>query len=392
MFASGSGGSPAARALPGGQAAIATVITATSPGPAPAAAAAPHPFVPAPAARRSAATLTLPQQVAQLFVISRDGTGAPAGSGLGSTPWGGVMLTRANFSGDRQVAALSAAVASAAHTAGGVPPLVAATQQGGPGTAFPDLPPEGETQIGTGGSPALARSQAQAAGRALRALGVQMTIAPWADVDTLQGALTGRLFSSDPAAVARFSLAAAEGYRSAGIIAGAAHFPGEGGASADPDQTTATVGGSLAQLEDRDLIPFAAIVAQVPVMMMSNAEYTAFDGVTPAGLLPAAVRLLRSRYGFTGVVMTDDLDAAAFATGQTPGQVAVRALTAGDDLLYISGAPSESAMAYTAVLALAQRSAAARTLVHDALLRDLTLKAHFGLLRSAPNVSTATTG
>jgi beta-N-acetylhexosaminidase len=154
---------------------------------------------------------------------------------------------------------------------------------------------------------------------------------------------------------------------------------------------TATVGGSLAQLEDRDLIPFAAIAAHVPVIVMSNAEYTAFDGVTPAGLLPAAVRLLRSRYGFTGVVMTDDLDAASFATGQTPGQVAVRALQAGDDLLYISGPPSEHAIAYAGVLALAQHSAAARAVVRQALLRDLTLKAHFGLLATAADPTTATT-
>ena len=55
----------------------------------------------------------------------------------------------------------------------------------------------------------------------------------------------------------------------------------------------ATVGGSLAQLEGHDLVPFAAVAPRAPVIEMSNASYVAFDGVTPAALLPQAVQLLR---------------------------------------------------------------------------------------------------
>jgi beta-N-acetylhexosaminidase len=142
---------------------------------------------------------------------------------------------------------------------------------------------------------------------------------------------------------------------------------------------SATVGGSLAALRGRDLIPFAAIVPHAPVIVMSNASYVAFDGVTPASLLPAAVSLLRSM-GFAGVVMTDDLDATLNPTGQSPGEVAVAALRAGDDLLYITGPPGEHAAAYQAVLAAATHSAHDRALVRTALLRDLSLKARYGLL------------
>jgi beta-N-acetylhexosaminidase len=380
VASSGSGGPARAHYEPAGGAAIATVITS----PAPPRSALPKTrspaFTPAPAATQLAANMSLPEQVAQLFMVGVDGNTSAAATGLGSIPWGGVVLTSANFASNSQVQALTSQITDIAGNAGGVTPLLAAEQSGEPETAFPDLPPEGEAQIGATGKPSLARTQAIAAGKALRTLGIEMTIAPLADVDTLDGALSGRLFSSNPAAVARFSLAAVTGYQQSGVIAAAAHFPGEGGASADPDEMTATVGGSLTQLEDRDLLPFAAITPHVPVIVMSNAEYTAFDGVTPASLLPAAVALLRGRYGFTGVIMSDDLDATLDATGQTPGQVAVRALRAGDDLLYISGPPSEHATAYTAVLTRAEHSAPARALVHQALLRDLTLKAHAGLL------------
>jgi beta-N-acetylhexosaminidase len=336
-------------------------------------------FHPASVATQLASSMTLPQQVAQLFLVSVDGTDRAAVAGLGSIPWGGVVFDSSNFVRDAQVAALVSDVVSAARPNGSIAPLIAAAQAGGFGTAFRDLPPAAEQAVGETGTPSVALAQALAAGEALRHLGIRMTIAPWVDVDTPQGALTGELFSTDPSAVATFAVAAVNGYARAGVIAAAAHFPGEGGASADPDQMTATVGGSLAALRGRDLIPFAAIVSRAPVIVMSNASYVAFDGVTPASLLPAAVALLRS-LGFGGVVMSDDLDATLDATAESAGEVAVAALRAGDDLLYITGPPSEHAAAYDAVLAAATHSAADRALVRQALLRVLSLKARHGLL------------
>jgi beta-N-acetylhexosaminidase len=338
----------------------------------------PRPFKPARTAVALAARLPLPEQVGQLFLVSVNGTST---AGLGEIPWGGVVLTAANFAGDSQIGTLAGEIASTLRAASGVTPLIAATQEGGPETAFKDLPPEPEPVIGATGRATIAEAQARLAATQLRARGVNMTLAPLADVDTPGGALSGRLFGSDPALVGRLSAAAVAGYQSAGIISAVGHFPGSGGASADPDQMTATVGGSLTALQERDLVPFAAVAQRAQVIVMSNATYVAFDGVTPASLLPRAVRLLRDTYRFGGVVMSDDLDATLEATGSDPGTAAVQALRAGDDLLYISGPASEHAAAYRAVLSAAQRSAAVRSLVHTALLRDLTLKANAGLLQ-----------
>ena len=340
------------------------------------------PFTPAAAAVSVAARLPLASQVSQLFLIGLDGTSSssPDVAAFASIDWGGAVLSRANFVSDQQIGSLAADIAALAKNAGNLAPLIAAPQEGGPDTAFPDLPPEGESTIGASGNAGAARAQALLAGKQLLALGVNMTFAPLADVDVLGGALSGRLFSSDPAAVARFATAAESGYAAAGIISAAGHFPGAGAASADPDQMTATVGGSLQSLEQRDLIPFAAVAPSAPVIMMSNAAYVAFDGVTPAGLLPQAVQLLRDRYGFRGVVMTDDLDAALLATGGTAAQAAISAVQAGDDLLYITGSPAEQLSAYHAVLSATQRGQISRATIREALLRVLSLKAGHGLL------------
>jgi beta-N-acetylhexosaminidase len=259
--------------------------------------------------------------------------------------------------------------------------LIAAPQEGGPDTAFPDLPPESQPVVGGSRQPAVARSQAALAAKRLQALGFNMTLAPLADVDTPGGPLNGRLFSADPTTVGRFSLEAVRGYDGARMISAVGHFPGSGGASGDPDQMTATVGGNLDALRARDLIPFEALAPVAPVIVMSNALYAAFDGVTPAGLLRGAVDLLRREYRFGGVVMSDDLDATLQATGMGAGQVAVQALEAGDDLLFITGSPAEQRAAYEAVLAAAKGNAAVRSRVHDALLRVLSLKARYGVLK-----------
>jgi beta-N-acetylhexosaminidase len=324
--------------------------------------------------------MPLERQIAQLFMVALPPGVTTSAAALGPTDWGGVVIGSSNFGSDSQIATLAAAITGGAQDASGVRPLIAAAQEGGRTSAIPDLPPQSEPTIGASGQPALARAQATLAGRRLRALGVNMTLAPLADVDTPGGAISDRLYSTDPGAVAAFSDAAVRGYEAAGIVSATGHFPGAGGASADPDQMSATVGGSLAALGARDLLPFATVATHAPVIVMSNAVYAAFDGVTPAGLLPRAVQLLRLGYGFQSVVMSDDLDAALQATGGDAGAAALAALQAGDTLLFISGSAAEQQSAYAAVLAAAGRSAALRTRVRAALLRVLTLKVKYGMV------------
>lgn len=336
-------------------------------------------FTPAPSAMRAAARLPLAEQVAQLFMV--DVRGPSAGPSDVGSGWGGVVITRGNVTSAPQGAALVRALGAArVPSIPALRPLIAAVQAGGSHSAFGGLPPAGQQSVAASGDPSVERREALAAGNRLRALGVEMTIAPLADVDVPSGVLTGELFGSDPAAVSAFTRAAVAGYSAAGIAAAVGHFPGEGSASSDPSQSPATVGGSLAQLESRDLLPFDAIAARAPAILMSNAAYAAFDGVTPASVNPKAIAVLRDTLHFRGVVMSGDLDAVLQPTGDTPGQAAIQGLQAGVDLLYITGSPSEPQAAYAGLLAAARRSAALRSLVHSALLEDLTLKARYGLL------------
>jgi beta-N-acetylhexosaminidase len=86
-------------------------------------------------------------------------------------------------------------------------------------------------------------------------------------------------------------------------------------------------------------------------MQMSNAIYVAFDSVTPATVLPAAVEELRDRLGFEGAIVSADLVATTATTGGTVGEAAVEALKAGVDILLIPGGRAQQDEAYRDVIA-----------------------------------------
>ena len=349
-----------------------------------------HPATPAapadvtPAVARLAMRLPLERQVGQLFLVGLAGTAAraPGVTALARRDWGGVVLERPNYVNPPQLGSLVRVVAAGARRARHLPPLIVADQPGGPGTALPGQPPGAEPRLGARGASGAgaAGSEAVRAGKALRRLGVRMTLAPSADVDVTDGALGAHTFSSDAATVARLTAAEVAGYSHARMLSAPGHFPGQGAANQDPDLGTASVGLGLPDLRARDELPFAAVARTAPVIVMSNALYAAFDGVTPAGLLPDAVRELRGHVGFRGVVLSDDLEATLQPTGGSVGDAAVQALQAGDDELYVSGDAGEQDRAYAAVLTAARSGKLPRARLLEALERVLALKARAGLL------------
>jgi beta-N-acetylhexosaminidase len=155
------------------------------------------------------------------------------------------------------------------------------------------------------------------------------------------------------------------------VASAVGHFPGEGSASSYPGSDAATVGLTIAELRQADMLPFARVARTAAAVMMSNAVYAGFDGVTPATQLPEAVKLLRD-LGFRGVVVSGDLTAG----GGSVGKAAVEALRAGCDLLYVPGAAGPQESAYRAVAAAIRRgdvpaARAAEALKHVVALQRL---------------------
>jgi beta-N-acetylhexosaminidase len=318
-----------------------------------------------------------PRAAARLFLIGFAGPlpTRPVLRRMTQHEWGGVVLEAGNGVTVPQVALLVDRLRRAAARAHHAAPLVAATQPGADGDAVPVRAPL-QSRIRDA---AAARSTARTIGHVLAPLGIRMALAPSADVGDAAGPWAGRAYSDEPATVAALAAAGAKGFADARVAAAVGHFPGEGAASGDPIVEPATVGLSTDELKRRDMHAFAGVARAAPAIQLSSATYVAFDGVTPATLLPDAVRLLREDLRFRGVVVSGDLAAASLATGRPVADLAVEALNAGCDLLWIPGDASDQEAAWRAVVRGLRTGEVTPSRVADALARVSALRARYGV-------------
>ena len=243
-----------------------------------------------------------------------------------------------------------------------LPALVAADEEGGMVSqlsGFWEVPPSARGVASSGGPP-LVKDLATRTARRLLALGVNLDFAPVVDIHSNPGnpVIGVRSFGTAPSQVTACGRAAIEGFLAAGIIPVAKHFPGHGDTSLDSHVDLPRLPLTLEQLALRELRPFeGAIQAGVPVIMTAHLLVPALDAdpARTATLSPSIVTgLLRQRLRFAGVVITDALEMAGATRLGSHGEVAVRAIEAGVDLLLYSKlepGPEEALEALRAALA-----------------------------------------
>jgi beta-N-acetylhexosaminidase len=323
-------------------------------------------------AHASSERLTLQEQVGQLVVMSFRGTKAPEYvlAALREKRSAGVILFGGNVRSPGQLRALTGSLRQA-----GGRPVVAVDQEGGHVRRVPWVGPlRSEAAQAAAGA---VRSEAAAAARELRALGITVNLAPVADVPTVShAALASRAFSRDPALVSASVPAAVRGWQASGIAAAAKHFPGLGGAAANTDDAVVRIPRSRAELEQVDLAPFrAAVGAGVGLVMVGHARYPALDRYRIASQSkPIIDGILRGELGFDGVVVADSLEARASLSTGSLAIVAERAIRAGVDLLLLTGRGSYRPV-YDHLLAVASTDPAFRARVRESAVRVLALKA-----------------
>lgn len=325
-------------------------------------------------------TYELADQVLLLGFEGTDAT-APVVGEVRTRQLGGILIGPQNWPDAATGTALIAAIRDAGREEGRIPPLIVTSQEGGPYRALPDLPPEQtELELGDGGSPAATARWAQETCAALADAGIDLNLAPVADVATLDSAIADRAFSDDPALAAEMTAAAVRGCIKTGVAPAPLHFPGLGGAAQDTSRGPAPVGLDVATLSARDLEPFRAAFAEgAPAVVLSLALYAAYDPVTPAALsAPIATGLLRDELGFEGVAITDDLGSGAVRNSDPVAKAAVRALAAGADLIQI-GSATDQPEVHDAIVEAVASGELEESRLADAAARVIELKQAQGL-------------
>lgn len=337
--------------------------------------------VPAAGSRPAAVRPAVRELVGQRLVVALHGTTASR-SLLGRVrrgEVGGVILFGDNVTGETQLRSLTAGLQAAAREGGRPNLLVAVDQEGGDIRRLPWVGPSAPAEALGRMTPASVRQIARAVGTALRATGVNVDLAPVADV-AVRGSFMAaeqRTFSADPARVGLIATAFAAGLADTGVAATVKHFPGIGRATLSTDRVAVTIGAASAALAG-DLVPFRwALAAGAPIVMMSNATYTAY-GDQPAAWSGRIQALLRGELGFRGVTITDAVEAAASTRGRSSASVAVLAAQAGVDLILVTGSEAESEAVYRRLLGRASSGSIAPASLRRSYDRVLSLKRRLG--------------
>ncbi|HEX6870964.1 MAG TPA: glycoside hydrolase family 3 N-terminal domain-containing protein [Micromonosporaceae bacterium] len=228
--------------------------------------------------------------------------------------------------------------------------------------------------FGAAARPDLTEAAWRGAGAELAATGIDVDFAPDADVLGSAGnyVIGSRSYGSDPAAVSAQVAAAVRGLQGAGVGAALKHFPGHGHTTVNSHEALPVLSQTRASLDAADLPPFqAGIDAGTWLVMSGHLDVRAIDPGIPASFSrKVLVDLLRTRMKFTGVVVSDALNMAP-AKRWPPGEAAVRALVAGNDLLLM---PPDLAAAHQGLLAGLANGSLPRTRLVEAATRVLTLK------------------
>jgi len=311
--------------------------------------------------------MSLRQQVGQVTISSFPGTARPEyiRRRLRARETAGVILFGQNGGDSAQWRRLTRQVQQAGHGRA----LVMVDQEGGEIRTVDHVGPSAGQPFQ--GAPASVRRVSRAAGRGLRAVGVNVNLAPVADVPRAGSVMSSRSYSGDERGIAARTRASVRGLRDAGVAATAKHFPGLGGATVNTDDGPATVRTPL----ERDLVPFrAAIDEAVPLVMLSHASYSELDPQRIASQSRAIVTgLLRKRLGFDGVIVTDSLEAAAVLARSGVADAAERSIRAGADLILMTGSASWNDV-FPRLLAVARRDSAFRKRIRESAARVLALK------------------
>jgi len=330
--------------------------------------------------------MSLREKVGQLVMFSVEGTSLSERER--NVIWrehlGSVILFERNYRNGRQLERLTDQIQNAAR-GGADPPigaLVSVDQEGGIVKRFGDMPPwYSAPEMGRRGRE-FTLEQGRKTGSALNRVGVNVDLAPVADLDLPpEHVMRQRAFGTRPRRVGRLVSAFGRGLQQHRVAATAKHFPGLGGATRNTDYGSATVSRSKRKLRQVDGKPFRfAIRANFGLIMVSHAMYLKDGGRVPASVSTHIVKdRLRRDFGYQGVAVSDALEAVAWYFDGNLAKACRSTIRAGVDLALITGGADAAARCAASIRRAVAEGRVSERRIDEAVARVLSLKAWTGV-------------
>jgi len=198
------------------------------------------------------------------------------------------------------------------------------------------LPPARD--LGDLGDPAVTEQAAGILAADLRDLGFNMNMAPVADISRNRppDVIGNRSFSSDPRLAGDMVASSVRGLQSHRVSSVLKHFPGHGNVNGDTHTGRVTAPGDLEEFHEVDFLPFRkGIEAGVDFVMTAHIQAPSLSGSSDPASLNYDIQtgILRNELGFEGLIITDAMDMGAISRYWSPGEAALKAFTAGADII-----------------------------------------------------------
>jgi beta-N-acetylhexosaminidase len=331
--------------------------------------------------------LTLEEKIGQLFWLGFQGpaTDANARGVIDTIHPGGFILSQRNIESFDQLCGLTGKLAGG----NGVPALVGIGQEGGTADRLKQLfaPIPSVREMASEGTTSL-RTLARIIACELEASGFNTGLSPVLDLHSSNSVMRDRSLSSNPGEVTNLARAFVFELSERGILSCAKHFPGMGAALMDPHFVLPRIDKSRRSILLDDALPFLNLIDDVPIMMVGHAYYPGLgtglseERPMPASLSPRVVGgLLRRKFGFEGVIVTDDLTLGAVHTVGLTSDIFLQAFEAGNDMMLFSQITPLVEHGFQSMVRAARQSEAFRARLDLSVERILRMKQS---IRTAP--------
>lgn len=284
------------------------------------------------------ASMSLSEKIGQMVMIGVHGTDITDDSAymLNQYHIGGIILFDRNMRSIEQVKTFTNNLQKNANQK--IPLFIGIDEEGGNVVRMKNAltPPPSQYEIGITNDTEQAKKWAIKTSQSLKEMGININFAPVADVNSNDT----RSYSGDHNVVTAFVKAAATGYEHENMIYSLKHFPGIGKGKVDSHFESSMIDASKDILLSDDIIPFKTIIKENNpenyFILISHLTYTDLDNEKPASLSKKFITdLLRKELGFSGIIITDDMEMGAIANHNDFRTVGVKAVKAGVDIVMV---------------------------------------------------------
>jgi beta-N-acetylhexosaminidase len=327
------------------------------------------------AVRQTSANLKA--QVGQLLIIGFDGTALTRRlqALLEQVQPAGIILFARNIVNAQQTHKLIGDCRGVLKT----PMFCCVDMEGGQVDRLRDVigPTPSAADVFATGDPQLFRRHGELVGQSCRAVGLNVDLAPVVDLafPISQKVMGSRSVSIDPRQTARYAGKFLAGLRSKGVFGAIKHFPGLGEASLDSHVKLPKINKSWKRLWAEDLAPYRILRQQSPFVLVGHAAYPAVTRPVPASLSKRWISgILRGEMGYSGLVLSDDLEMGGAVQAAPVEEAAVRHIRAGGDLCLICHHEEHVIRAFETLQRAVDADAAFRKRAHESVVRVLAFK------------------